>query len=373
MATAKPAATTRRSSTGKSTKKGPEPEISAARWAGVALVIAAIIGAIILAVISPSDRQPSAPAIAPVASASPGPAASPNDAPVPTERLSIVAPISGITPEVDIEVTVAVPEIELPKKQVAIVILRNGERVETSEKFKTGARKVIGGVRLLEGHNELTAALQGPGGDLGPLSEPVVMTVDFDVPSLAITSPKNKTRTFAEVIEVAGTSEPGAVVRIQNATADYDQEIVVGPNGKYGQVVPLKKGPNKVSVTSTSAAGIPKTEEVNVVRKDGKPEIELLSPPKTIKRSSLPREVKLSVRVTDSAGDNMEGAVVSYSLSGRGRITQTAADETNANGRSNWVVEVKPVDSGSSTLLLTVEVTSPYDLRRSVTHEIAIS
>lgn len=375
MATAKPAATTRRSSTGKSTKKGPEPEISAARWAGVALVIAAIVGAIILAVVSPSDQESTTPAIAPAASATTGPVASPVDAPVPTERLEIVAPISGITPEVDIEVTVDVPKIELPRKQVAVVILRNGERIAEvpREKPKTGGTQVVGGVRLLEGHNELTAALQGPGGDLGPLSDPLVMTVDLDAPALAITSPKNKTRTFEDSIEVTGTSEPGAEVRIKNATADYDQEIVVGPDGKYEQAVPLKVGPNKISVTSTSAAGIPDKKEVNVIRKDGKPTIELLSPPKTIKRGSLPKEIKLSVRVTDSAGDAMEGAVVSYNLSGLGRIAETSVDETNVNGRSNWIVIVKPGGPGSDGLLLTVEVTSPYELTKAITHDISIS
>jgi hypothetical protein len=338
----------------------------------VALVIAAIIGAIVLAVISPSDAGPSAPAIVPPVGASPEPQASPADTQVPTERLVIVTPISETISEVDIEVTVAVPEVELPRKQLQIVILRNGERVASEPKFKSRSEAVVGGVRLLVGVNELTAALEGPGG-LGPLSEAVVMTVDREAPTLAITAPKHRTKTFQDSIEVTGTSEPRTEVRIRNATAKYDQDAVVGPNGTYKQVVPLKKGDNRIVVTSTNAAGIDRLEEIKVIRQDGKPVIELKSPPKTIKRSTLPAGIKLTVHVTDAAGADMAGAVVSWSLGGARRLTEAFESETNTKGRSTWPLDLRSGDTGPESLLLTVEVTSPFEMSRSITHEIEIS
>jgi len=370
MATAKPATTTRRNNTGKSTRKGAEPEISPARWAGVALVIAAIVGAIVLAVISPSDPERSEPGAVPPVGATPRPDASPVGGAVPTERVSIVIPIPAVTSEVDIEVTVDVPKAELAREQLFVVILRNGVSVAEEPKRKATGKQVVPGVRLLEGANELTAALRGPGG-LGPLSEPVLMMVDRDAPKLGITSPKNGATTFEDLIEIAGTSEPGAEVRIRNSTAVSDETIVVGPNGTYQQLVPLKKGTNKIVVTSTDAAGMDQKEKISVERLDGKPVIKLTAP-KELQRSLLPREIKVSVQVTDSAGESIEGATVSYTLGGPARLTETFEDETNIRGRSSWNVTVTPGGPALDPVQVQVEVAAPHGKAQS-SREIRIS
>jgi hypothetical protein len=370
MATAKPATTTRRNNTGKSTKKGAEPEISPARWAGVALVIAAIVAAIVLAVISPSDPERSEPGALPPVGATPGPDASPVGGAVPTERVSIIIPTAAVISEVDIEVTVDVPKAGLPREELFVVILRNGVSVAEKPKRKAAGKQVVAGVRLLEGANELTAALRGPGG-LGPPSEPVLMIVDRDAPTLSITSPKNGATTFEDLIEITGTSEPGAVVRIRNLTAVSDEEIVVGPNGTYRQVVPLKKDANKIVVTSTDAAGMDRKVKISVERLDGKPVIKLAAP-KELQRSLLPRDIKVSVQVTDSAGESIEGAMVSYTLHGLPRPTETFEDETNSKGRSSWNVTVTPGGPGLDPVQVTVEVTTPHGKAQS-SREIKIS
>ena len=56
MASAKPVATVRRSGSSGARGGGDVPAISRARWGGVALVIAALLGAIALAVVSPSGQ-----------------------------------------------------------------------------------------------------------------------------------------------------------------------------------------------------------------------------------------------------------------------------------------------------------------------------
>jgi hypothetical protein len=197
------------------------------------------------------------------------------------------------------------------------------------------------------------------------------MTVDRDAPTLSITSPEDATTTFEDLIEVTGTSEPGAEVRIRNATAGYDQVIVVGPNGTYEDLVSLKKGPNKIAATSTDAAGNPSRKTVNVVRLDGKPLIKLAAP-KELQRSLLPREIKVSVQVTDAAGESIEDAVVSYTLGGPQRITDTFEDETNSRGKSSWNVTVTPGGPGLDPVQVTVEVTTPHGKAQS-NREIKIS
>jgi len=336
----------------------------------VALVIAAIIGAIALAVISPSDPKPSEPGGLPPVSATAGPDAGPVDAPIPTERVSIIIPTPAVISEVDIEVTVDVPKAEIPRERLFVVILRNGVSVAEEPKRKAAGKQVVPGVRLLEGANELTAALRGPGG-LGPLSEPVLMTVDRDAPRLSITSPENGATTFEDLIEITGTSEPGAEVRIRNLTAVSDETIVVGPNGTYQQIVPLKKDTNKIVVTSTDAAGMDRKVKISVERLGGKPVIKLAAP-KELERSLLPKEVRISVQVTDSAGENIEGAMVSYSLGGLQRIAETFVEETNSKGKSSWNVMVTPGGPGLNPVQVTVEVTTPYGKAES-SREIEIS
>jgi hypothetical protein len=360
MASTKSVATTRRSGSGKSSRKNAEPEISPARWAGVALVIAAIIGAIALAVISPSDQDsPALPGVVGTG-ASPSPAAVVLDTRVPTAQPRITSPVEGVTAEIEIPVTVDVPaEDDVPRRFLTLVIMRGEDALGEVLRPKTGGKITVQGVRLETGVNELQAVLVGAGGGLGPMSDPVAVTLDRDAPVLAVTSPRNKATTFDDAIGVSGTSEPGAEVLVRNVATKYATRIVVGPSGTFDVKAPLKKGPNRIVVASTDNAGMLQEKTVRVTRKDGRPFIELTAP-KRIKASTLPRTIRVVVDVTDEDKKPMQGAVVSYTLGGPGRTSVDHEDETNAKGRSVWNVEVTPASSPADSILAGVVVTSPH-------------
>jgi hypothetical protein len=371
MASAKSTSTTRRATSRRGSGKDADAEISPARWAGVALVIAALVGAIALAALSPSDPAgPGTQGGIAVVEATPVPAATVLDTRVPTVVPSITNPVSdSLTPEIDIEVDVEVPEEVLGRKFLTLVVLRDGQVIGEKSRPKTGGLVTVGGVRLLEGHNEITAALQGPGGLLGPQSEPVVVNVDRDAPRLELTAPTNKHKTFESTVEVKGTSEVGSSVAITNEVEGYAPgAFVIGPAGSFEVPVPLKKGRNVIVASSKDQAGQTQTRTLVVTRKDGKPFVEV-KVPKQVKRSALPRKVKLVVTVVDSEGDPMPGATVSYSIGGDNRTAETFVDETAENGRSTWSPEVK---GGSSPVLVGVEVRSPYGGSRSLSREIAL-
>ncbi len=110
MASAKASGTTKRSSSGRGARSSQQPEVSPARWAGVALVIAAIVGAIALAMISPSEQgEPQQPGV--IAEApSPSFSSTPGDGQVPTVQPTITSPGDRTeTPEVEIAVAVELP------------------------------------------------------------------------------------------------------------------------------------------------------------------------------------------------------------------------------------------------------------------------
>lgn len=373
MASAKATPTSRPSRNGKRSPADAESEISPARWAGVALVIAALLGAIVLAVVSPSEQgSVEGPAAIPVQEATPSPTASGvADTRLPVARPEITDPSSGmLTSEWVIEIGVKIPPDELRKKDLKLVVLRGDEKVGEKEgPPKLGGRDVVPSARLAEGLNELTVALEGPGG-LGPRSEPIEVTLDRDLPPLSLISPENRSKTFEGSIDVSGTSEPGATVRLLNSAADFDSgEFVVGRDGAFDFVVELEKGRNQITAESRDEADRLRTTSIVVTRKDGKPVIELRAP-KSVRLSSLPKTVNIVVDVKDTAGDPMPGAVVNFYLQGVERLADQLAAESNDAGRAKWSVIV---EGGSREPVgIAVTVTSPYGQTRKAKQEIEV-
>jgi hypothetical protein len=340
----------------------------------VGLVVAALLGAIFLAVVSPSGTTDPTDGMLPGTSgsqASQAPDASPGDGRLPVGRPEITAPRDGgVIGEWYIDVTVAVPEEPLPRRSLALVILRQGAEAKRLARPQPGSSVTVPDVPLVEGQNVLTAALAGPGG-MGPVSDPVAIIQDRDAPVLGIDSPEDGTETTESTIGLSGTSEAGASVTIENAAKGWDNTLRVGPSGSFEISVPLALGRNRISIHSKDGAGMEQRATVVVQRKDGRPVIKL-SAPKRLARGELPKQIRVVVDVTDADGKAIEGATVSYNLGGPGRESVDFDDETSASGRSTWEVQLVAGASESSPIL-GVEVIAPNRERSEVFQEIEIS
>jgi hypothetical protein len=357
MASARATATSRRSSPGRSSKKDTEAQVSPARWAGVAFVITAIVAAIILGMLSPSDPSPAVAGSSTATEASPTPAASSIDERVPTARPTITNPRPDVTREIIIPVTVKLPAEELPADVLDLLIMRGDDILKTHPEPKTGDTVTVEGVEIADGVNELTALLKGPGG-WGPRSEPVSITVDREAPDLLIVSPEDRHVTYEDTVRVEIAWEPGADVTVRNATRDFRQPLPLGPSGDVAVTVPLKLGVwNTIKVRGRDRAGVPRTAQVEVKRVDGTPRIKIkkIDP---LRRSALPAKIKVIVTVRDAEGEPMEGAEVSYALGGADRTTDVSVGYTNAKGRSSWNPTVSGSSSTADALELVVTVTS---------------
>jgi hypothetical protein len=327
----------------------------------VALVIAALLGAISLAVFSPGEGAAPAQPGSTAAGASPSPRATTLDTRLPTTQAEITSPKAGWIigewyVDVAVAVAVAVADETLPRRLLSLVVLRDGTEVKSLDRPDVGRTVTVPDVPLAAGQNVLTAALRGPGG-LGPTSEPVIVTQDRDAPVLRITAPKTGLETIETSVTVTGTSEPGASVSVANTTNRWDTDIGVGPSGDFEVKVPLAMGRNRIAVSSTDAAGMEQRDAITVVRKDGRPVIKI-SAPKHVARSELPKLIRISVDVTDVDGVELQDATVSYTLGGPGWTAQDFEDQTDADGRSTWEVELVAGDSGSDPTL-GVEVIAP--------------
>lgn len=374
MASAKPAAVPRRSGSAGSPRRGDEPQISPARWAGVALVMTAILAAIVLAVVSPSESdsedRPGTLAGAP----SPTPAASLLDTRRPLLAPTIVSPGDGPTAEYEIALTVDVPaEEELTRKLLTLVVLRGDEELRTLEKPRLGSRVTIEGVSLLErSENELTVALRSAAG-YGPRSLPVLVTHDPDAPTLTITSPANGTEVYDRTIQVEGTSEVGAEVTIRNETTGWGPfSQTVDSGGGFEESVKLRYGKNAIVVESQGRTALSPPQVVRVIRQDGRPRLEV-DVPEEVRKSSLPGRISVKVMVTDARGEPMADATVAYSLGSLTSPADTYSEVTGPEGNSSWKPEVAWSSSLADVIQLGLTVTSPHGDTVEKKYDISIS
>jgi hypothetical protein len=361
MASAKGGGTTRRSSSVRSPRKDQEPQVSPARWAGVALVIAAIVGAVFLAMVSPSGSDsaslPESETVA-VAEASTAPSSIPAapEGPKPVAAPEIVLPKDGqTTGEFEIAVTVDVPGDRTVKRRDLDLYVYNGSQLsETLEKPKPGSTVKVQGVRLAPGENVLTAVLGSPAGP-GPTSPPARVTLDEEVPVLTIVAPKKKHQTYDDTVLVEVTSEVDASVTIRNLANDHDVTATIGPAGSAAKRVQLKYGKNRIEAVSVDQAGLDQDDHVVVTRLDGKPRVKLKAPAKV----KPPAEIRIVAEVTDSKGRPMEGAEAYFTLTAANQSTQDENTITNAKGRAVWEVAVARSSSPAEALELGVVVISP--------------
>lgn len=358
MASAKSAPLPRRSTPTRGSKSGDETQVSPARWAGVALVMLAILAAAVLAILSPGDsdtgQQPGG-----LSEPSPTPGASPVDGRLPTTT-PIISSAQTLTAEVEIPVIVQMPADEaLPRKQLTLVLLRGDEEIGSEPRPKPGAEVTVY-ARLLEGGvNVITAALQSEAG-LGPRSEPVLVTQDKDAPGLEITSPEDGAETSDKAIMVTGTSEVGAQVHISNKAKGVKSKpkpLVVGDSGEFEKSVALGYGKNVITVESKDQAGHTQRREVQVTRLDGRPVIKAFSVPRRIKRSSLHSQIKVMVEVVDQGGKKMPGAAVAFTLGASG-FSDTDEGTTDADGRYQWRPRLQPSGPLTDGIEVAVTVTS---------------
>jgi hypothetical protein len=338
------------------------------------LVFAALLAAIVLAIVSPSDGgTPGLTGSGP----RPSPSAVPTtlDTRVPTAQPQIVAPRDNdVEAEWMIDVEVKLPDEDLPRRILDLVILRDGEEVQSLDRPEAGTSVTVTDVPLPHpGQHTLTAALRGPGG-LGPVSLPVTVTQDVDAPVLRITSPENEFRTYDSIVTVRGTSEPGVRLTVANEASGQDEEVSVSPTGTFETRIQLEPGRNRITVTSEDSEGLKRRERVVVVAEDGSPRLEVKVDPKSVAASELPRRIKVSVRATDPEGQPLEEASVWFSVEGVGWEAADFEAQTNAEGRATWTAELARAGpgAGDSDPTLSVQVVTADDQRSEESRSIRV-
>ncbi|NRG46130.1 S8 family serine peptidase [Bacillus sp. CRN 9] len=127
-------------------------------------------------------------------------------------------------------------------------------------------------VTLSQGENVLTATGVSDVGETDP-SEAVKITLDQAAPELAITSPKDNSKTNKETVTVEGTISDD---NLDTVTVNGQKAKVT--DGKYSLRILLDEGENEITVVATDKAGNETSKSVTVDAKYTAPEIENLLP-----------------------------------------------------------------------------------------------
>ena len=337
-----------------------QPAVSKARWGGVSLVVMALLAAIVLAMLSPTEpgeRDGSAGTA--VESGSPEPSASLPTGEVPDLAPTIATPSRATTRDLDVTLTVSIPETTIRPQKLELAIARNGEPVETRRRPGPGDVE-IGPLELQEGENEFTAWLDGPGG-AGPTSEPVVITVDRTKPMLKVGRPRENQRVPTATVEVAGRSEPDADVEVETPSiSSVPRPVTVRPDGTFDLTVKLAVGDNRIKVVAMDPVGNRESIVRHVIRKEGRRAVEVQVKPPKLLISRLPRPLRIVAVVTDEASERVAGAAVTFILSLPGQGARTYDAVTDSDGRATWDMQVdrgQGIEAGTGQL--GIDVTFP--------------
>lgn len=98
------------------------------------------------------------------------------------------------------------------------------------------------------------------------------VTVDTTAPALTLTSPSSGLLTRDPVVQVSGTTEPGATVVVNGVSA------AVSPSGTFSVALSLHEGADTISATATDAAGNQAQASVGVTLDTTPPAIVIASP-----------------------------------------------------------------------------------------------
>jgi glucodextranase-like protein len=217
---------------------------------------------------------------------------------------------------------------------------------------------LITAIPLVEGENQITAAIVGPNGE-GPRSAPIVVILDTKDPGLSVSAPDDGSRVKAsvETVTVKGKTQPGANVAVRNGNTGGSASDDSKEDGTFAIKIGIADGTNTLTVTATDQAGNETTKTVSILRGSGKLTAKVGVSPGRLRASRLPEPFTVRATVADVGGKRVPGATVVFSLSPPGQPTSTYTTETNDNGIATWRVTVPRAGTVKGAGLATVEVT----------------
>ena len=238
--------------------------------------------------------------------------------------LDRTAPAVGITTTVQAVNTVSFTLNGTAEAGSVVDVRKDGISIGT-ETATGGTWTII--VTLDEGTNTFAATATDAAGNTSPLSEAVIITLDIDAPTVAITT---TAQTVKEVLfTIRGTAEAGSVVDVGEDGISIGTETATG--GTWTIIVTLDEGTNTFAATATDAAGntSPLSEAVII----------------TLDRTAPAVGITTTVQAVNTASFTLTGTAEAGSTVELLKGTESIGTVTATNGF--WTITVTLIDGAN--------------------------
>jgi hypothetical protein len=265
----------------------------------------------------------------------PSPAPGPTLAIIPTSPV-LDAPMEAATNQASVTVTGSVPASISGQRAGLMIRLY----VALPKTVPVQVREVplgelptfaIPDVALQPGRNDFSATVVGPGGE-GEASPIVTYVLDTTKPTLAISSPKDKTAVNGASVTIVGKTQGASTISARNAANGRTAIGAADGTGSFQVVLPLADGTNAISVTATDPAGNAATAVLTVRRGAGQLKVALNASSYRISAANLPRVLELRAVATDPSGNGLAGRDITFTLAIPGVPPITGQETTDASG-----------------------------------------
>jgi hypothetical protein len=288
----------------------------------------------------------------------------PTAAPDVGESPTIESPESPYTNTTTTDVIVNVPSAVAGKEghTIRLYVTLPDQEPEMVAEVAVGelSKLVIPGVPLVEGRNDFTATIVGPGGETEP-SAVATWIMDNLKPKATISSPKDGARIKKSSATLKGKTQPAALVRAQNAANGANAEAIAGNDGLWEASIALAEGANVITVTVTDLAGNENTKTITLRRGEGKLSVVLIGSRYRFVAAKLPKEVTFTVTVTGSDGQRTKGATALFTVSVPGLESIVSGEiKTDTGGVATFTTTI-PAGAMPGGGLATVLVDTPND------------
>jgi hypothetical protein len=249
-----------------------------------------------------------------------------------------------------------VPETVIKTRELTLLVLHDGEVVETVR--KPSGTETPHPIALREGANRLSARLGGPNG-AGPVTSDIQIQLDTHAPTLKVDSPRDHQDVDGDRVTVRGESDPGTTISILNRKTDAESPLTVGPSGEFEEVVLLEPGDNELRIKATDVAGNVQSLDRSVVRAGAGVKPKITVNPGQLSARRLPQSVRVIAKLLDKEKNPVKGARVTFTLSVPGQATERSQEiVSGADGTATWKVEIpsEGIETGDAQVTLVAQL-----------------
>jgi hypothetical protein len=286
---------------------------------------------------------------------------------------ALVSPVEAYTnlPTIDLTGTVPSDVVGRSGYRVRIYLALKDQQPAPITEVPVGSTSsvTVPSMTLAKGINDFSATIVSDTGLEGEPSAVVRYVYDTSIPKVALTSPLDGATVNGETVELIGKTQSRSTLTARNEANNASINGAATGDGTFRLTLPIAKGPNGITITTTDPAGNTGSLTIGITRGSGALDATLTASGYRFSASKLPKALTLTTVVTDPDGQPLEGAAVTFTLSIPGVPVLTQDATTDATGAAVFKTTVPAgatVGTGPATVFVVTEALGNTSARATI-------